>query len=68
MLEASPTLEQKTNWVKEGCVILANYDAESVIVYQAYRLSISHFAAKHSYFERILLRQELKRRSLFWFI
>ena len=43
-------LEQKANWVKEGRVILAQYDAESIIVYQAYRPSIGHFAAKNGYF------------------
>lgn len=43
-------LEQKANWVKEGRVILAQYDAESIIVYQAYRPSIGHFAAKNNYF------------------
>jgi hypothetical protein len=31
-------------------VILAQFDAESVVVYQAYSQSIGHFAAKHGYF------------------
>ncbi len=43
-------LEQKSNWTKEGRVILAQYNSESIIVYQAYRPSIGHFAAKNGYF------------------
>ena len=43
-------LEQKANWVKEGRIILAQYDADSIIVYQAYRPSIGHFAVQNGYF------------------
>ncbi len=49
-LKTAPYLEQKTNWAKEGRVILAQYDSESIIVYQAYRPSIGHFAAENGYF------------------
>ena len=49
-LKTKPYLEQKANWLKEGRVILAQYDADSIIVYQAYRPSIGHFAAKNGYF------------------
>lgn len=49
-LKTKPYLEQQENWVRNGRVILANYDAESIIVYQAYRPSIGHFAAKNGYF------------------
>jgi Domain of unknown function (DUF4291) len=43
-------LKQKENWPPRGKVILAQYDADSVVVYQAYRPSIGHFAAEHGYF------------------
>ena len=36
--------------VKEGRVIMAQYDAESIVVYQAYRPAIGLFAAKNNYF------------------
>lgn len=42
-------LEQKSNLPREGRIILAQYDKESVIVYQAYRPSIGNFAAKNNY-------------------
>ena len=45
----SPYLEQAQRWPRSGCVILAQYDDESVIVYQAYRPSLGHWAAKHGY-------------------
>lgn len=41
---------QQKRWPKTGRVILAQSDAESVLVYQAYRPSIGHFAAQHGYF------------------
>ena len=49
-LTTVPYLEQKENWIDEGRVILAQYDPQSIIVYQAYRPSIGHFAAKNNYF------------------
>lgn len=49
-LNTKPYLEQKERWIQNGRVILANYDAESIIVYQAYRPSIGYFAAKNGYF------------------
>ncbi|VEP18541.1 conserved hypothetical protein [Hyella patelloides LEGE 07179] len=49
-LNTKPYLEQKANWVQNGRVILAQYDTESIIVYQAYRPSIGHFAASKGYF------------------
>jgi hypothetical protein len=42
--------EQSRVWPRDGRHILAQFDAESVIVYQAYRPSIGHFAAQHGYF------------------
>ncbi|AFY36721.1 hypothetical protein Lepto7376_0279 [[Leptolyngbya] sp. PCC 7376] len=49
-LRIEPYLDQKARWPQTGKVILAQYDAESVTVYQAYRPAIGHFAAKHGYF------------------
>ena len=49
-LKTKPYLEQKVNFPKEGKVILAQYDTESVVVYQAYRPSIGNFAANNGYF------------------
>ena len=37
-------LEQKQNWPKSGKHILAQYDEESIVVYQAYRPSIGNYA------------------------
>ncbi|GCE19114.1 DUF4291 domain-containing protein [Dictyobacter kobayashii] len=46
----APYVEQKTHWPQTGHHILAQYDEESIIVYQAYNRSIGHFAARHGYF------------------
>jgi hypothetical protein len=45
-----PYSEQVKAWPKEGRHILAQYDDETVIVYQAYRPSIGRFAAEHGTF------------------
>jgi hypothetical protein len=49
-LKTEPYLEQRHRWPPSGRHILAQYDDESVVVYQAYRPAIGHFAAKHGYF------------------
>ena len=49
-LQTSPYLEQAARWPREGNHILAQYDDESVVVYQAYRSSVGRFAAEHGYF------------------
>ena len=41
---------QAPRWPKSGRHILAQYDAETIVVYQAYRPSIGNFAAEHGYF------------------
>jgi hypothetical protein len=46
----NPYLVQAALWPTTGRHILAQYDDEGVIVYQAYRPSIGHFAAAHGYF------------------
>jgi hypothetical protein len=43
-------VEQVKTWPARGRHILAHFDEESVIVYQAYRPSIGRFAAKHGHF------------------
>lgn len=42
--------DQQTRWPHTGRHILAQYDADSVVVYQAYRPDIGLFAAQHGYF------------------
>lgn len=43
-------LSQRERWPRAGRHILAQYDDLSVVVYQAYRPNIGHFAAAHGYF------------------
>ena len=45
-----PYLDQAARWPNSGRHILAQFDDESVIVYQAYRPAIGHFAAKNGFF------------------
>ena len=49
-LRTEPYLEQRRRWPPGGRHILAHFDDESVVVYQAYRPEIGHFAARHGYF------------------
>ncbi len=41
---------QAARWPKTGRHILAHYDDQAIVVYQAYNASIGHFAASHGYF------------------
>ena len=41
---------QRERWPAAGRVILAQYDADSVVVYQAYRPAIGRFAAQRGFF------------------
>ncbi len=45
-----PYLIQLACWPERGRNILAHFDNQSVIVYQAYNPTIGHFAAEHGYF------------------
>src|SRR5262249_7832347 len=45
-----PYLAQAARWPSSGRHIMAQYDAASIIVYQAYRPAIGRFAATHGYF------------------
>src|SRR3954464_2375850 len=49
-LQTEPYLEQRQRWPAIGRHVLAQFDDESVVVYQAYRPEIGHFAAEHGYF------------------
>ena len=42
--------QQHQRWPQSGRHILAHHDAETIVVYQAYRPEIGHFAATHGYF------------------
>ena len=49
-LPLQPYLEQTARWPGSGRHILAQFDADSIVVYQAYNEAIGHFAAKHGHF------------------
>ncbi len=49
-IKLSPYLEQAAQWPQKGQHIMAQYDEQSIIVYQAYKPSIGRFAAAHGYF------------------
>jgi hypothetical protein len=49
-LRLEPYVAQSERWPKTGRHILAQFDDDGVIVYQAYRPEIGLFAAKHGYF------------------
>lgn len=50
-LHTEPYLDQLARWPKTGHHILAQADADTVVVYQAYRPSIGRFAADAQHFE-----------------
>jgi hypothetical protein len=49
-LITEPYTTQVARWPASGHHILAQFDAESVVVYQAYNSAIGDFAANHGYF------------------
>ncbi|MCY1056016.1 DUF4291 domain-containing protein [Nannocystis sp. SCPEA4] len=49
-LLTEPYSTQRQRWPRTGRHILAQFDADSVVVYQAYRPAIGHFAAAHQRF------------------
>lgn len=49
-LVMEPYPEQVKLWPQEGRHILAQFDAETVVVYQAYRPAIGRYAAEHGSF------------------
>lgn len=50
MLITEPYLEQRELWPKAGRHILAQFDDETIIVYQAYRESIGRYVVEHGCF------------------
>ncbi len=68
-LEVEQYLGQaKEHWPSSGRVILANFDETSVVVYQAYRPAIGHFAATNGYFggEFSLSRMSWIKPNFMW--
>lgn len=59
---------QKERWPQSGRHILAHYDAQAVVVYQAYRPAIGHFAARQGYFggEFSLNRMSWVKPNFLW--
>jgi len=49
-LHIAPYLAQEVRWPQQGRHILAQFDAQKVVVYQAYRPAIGHFAARSGRF------------------
>jgi hypothetical protein len=49
-LITEPYTTQVARWPRSGRHIMAQFDPESVVVYQAYNQAIGHFAARHGYF------------------
>jgi hypothetical protein len=49
-LELESYLAQQAHWPAAGRHILAQFDDESIVVYQAYALDIGRYAAKHGRF------------------
>ena len=50
MLKTERYNDQVTHWPQEGRHIMAQFDDESIVVYQAYRPAIGSFAVQHSHF------------------
>jgi hypothetical protein len=49
-LQISPYRAQLARWPRAGRHVMAQFDADRVVVYQAYRQSIGQFAAEHGHF------------------
>ena len=63
-----PYLEQVKRWPASGRHILAQFDTDTVVVYQAYRPAIGRFAAEHGYFggEFSLSRMSWIKPNFLW--
>lgn len=48
-LKLKPYIDQKASWPEQGRVILAQYDDETIVVYQAYSEKIGHRAAQEGH-------------------
>ena len=67
-LVTEPYLIQESRWPKIGRHILAQYDDQLIVVYQAYRPAIGHFAATNNYFggEYSLDRMSWIKTNFLW--
>lgn len=67
-LRFEPFRSQSAQWPATGRHVLAQFDAESVVVYQAYRPSIGHYAAEHGHFggEFSLQRMSWIKPNFLW--
>lgn len=67
-IETEPYLTQASTWPDAGRVILANFDEDSIVVYQAYRPEIGRFAAENGYFggEFKLTRMSWIKPNFLW--
>jgi hypothetical protein len=67
-LVLEPYLAQRSRWPQQGQHVLAQFDAESVVVYQAYRPAIGRFAAEHGWFggEFSLSRMSWIKPNFLW--
>lgn len=61
-LLTKPYLTQENHWSKTGRHILAQYDDQSIVVYQAYRPAIGNFAATYGYFGGAIEKRIMARR------
>lgn len=61
-------VDQVATWPRTGRHILAQFDDESVVVYQAFRPAIGRFAAEHDYFggEFKLTRMSWIKTNFLW--
>jgi hypothetical protein len=50
VLPTAPYAEQLKRWPQAGRHVMAQFDDETIIVYQAYRPEIGHFAVENGYF------------------
>ncbi len=67
-LQLKPYMEQSKQWPASGRCILAQFDDDSIVVYQAYKPSIGQFAATHGYFggEFSLTRMTWIKTNFLW--
>lgn len=67
-LTTEPYLAQRARWPPAGRRILAQFDAERVVLYQAYRPAIGRFAAAHGHFggEFSLSRMSWVKPGFLW--
>jgi hypothetical protein len=67
-LRREPYLAQQTRWPVAGRHVLAQYDVETVVVYQAYRPVIGEYAVRHGRFggEFSLSRMSWIKPNFLW--